>query len=384
MRALPRLRRRLGVFTIVASIVVATGAVPGPAAGDEIDDVRAEAQRITARISELNAEIERLAEAHNAAQIELGAVQADIADAQAEVDAARAQVAVHEGELRSYAVQVYVDGGESTSLPMLLTSEGSDLTQRQGYLRATTLNRQDLIDALHTSEQELQVRLGVLDEKRAEAEALSADLEARATAADAAVAEHSSLLNQTNAELAQLIEEEQERQRAAAAAAAAERQRQADAAAQARQAQPAPPDDGGAPPEDGGGDEPAPPPPAPPPIGSGADAAVATAYAQLGDPYEWGAAGPDSFDCSGLTLYSWLAGGVSLPHNSAMQYAVTVHIDMSQIQPGDLVFYGWSSIDHVAIYVGGGQIIHAPHEGDVVRLDSVYYWDDLRGVGRVG
>jgi peptidoglycan DL-endopeptidase CwlO len=88
----------------------------------------------------------------------------------------------------------------------------------------------------------------------------------------------------------------------------------------------------------------------------------------------WGAAGPDAFDCSGLTAWAWRAGGVSLPHFSGAQYASTTHISMSAIQPGDLIFYE-SPDQHVALYVGGGQIIHAPHAGSVVKYDSIYYWN---------
>src|SRR6202023_1607424 len=107
-----------------------------------------------------------------------------------------------------------------------------------------------------------------------------------------------------------------------------------------------------------------------PPGGSGAGAAVAAAESRQGAPYVWGAAGPNAFDCSGLVMWAWAQAGVSLPHFSGAQYAVTTHISMSQLQPGDLVFFG-NPGDHVAMYVGGGMIIQAAHTGTTVAIPPV-------------
>jgi peptidoglycan DL-endopeptidase CwlO len=108
----------------------------------------------------------------------------------------------------------------------------------------------------------------------------------------------------------------------------------------------------------------------PPPYVAGkAGIAVNYAYAQLGKPYAWAASGPNSFDCSGLTMAAWGAAGVSLPHNAEMQWNAIPHLARSSLQPGDLVFY--NSLNHVAIYVGNGQVIHAPTFGDHVRVASV-------------
>jgi cell wall-associated NlpC family hydrolase len=98
--------------------------------------------------------------------------------------------------------------------------------------------------------------------------------------------------------------------------------------------------------------------------------AVKFAYAQLGKPYVYGAAGPSSFDCSGLTMRAWGAAGVALPHNAAAQQAMTSSVSLSSMEPGDLVFFG-SPAYHVGIYVGGGQMIAAPHTGAVVSVQSL-------------
>jgi cell wall-associated NlpC family hydrolase len=106
------------------------------------------------------------------------------------------------------------------------------------------------------------------------------------------------------------------------------------------------------------------------PASGGAAAAVAAARSKLGSSYVWAASGPSTFDCSGLTMYAWAQAGVSLPHSSSMQFSSGNKVSASSLQPGDLVFYG-SPIHHVALYVGGGQVIHAPQTGDVVRYASV-------------
>ncbi|GAA1733448.1 C40 family peptidase [Aeromicrobium alkaliterrae] len=108
--------------------------------------------------------------------------------------------------------------------------------------------------------------------------------------------------------------------------------------------------------------------------------AIDFALTQLGKPYRYGGNGPDSYDCSGFTKASFAAAGISLPRTARTQYAASTKISMSDIQPGDLVFYG--DMSHVAIYLGNGQVVEAPSSGSSVRVTS------LRGsftqAGRVG
>ncbi len=110
--------------------------------------------------------------------------------------------------------------------------------------------------------------------------------------------------------------------------------------------------------------------------------ALEWAFAELGKPYVWGATGPNSFDCSGLTQYVWRQAGVSIPRVAADQYAWTIPVPLSQLLPGDLVFYGATDIHHVGIYIGNGLMINAPHTGTVVQVSSIW-WSDLAGFGRV-
>ncbi len=107
------------------------------------------------------------------------------------------------------------------------------------------------------------------------------------------------------------------------------------------------------------------------------------ALSQQGVPYRYATSSPGvAFDCSGLTKYAWGQAGVYLPHQSRAQYASMPHVDKGSAQPGDLLFY-YSPISHVGVYLGGGQLVHAPNTGSVVKIASVN-WGKVSGVGRPG
>ena len=119
------------------------------------------------------------------------------------------------------------------------------------------------------------------------------------------------------------------------------------------------------------------------PTSTQAGQAVAFAYAQLGKPYVYGATGPDDYDCSGLVQAAWASAGVSIPRTTYEQWAALPHIPLSDLQPGDLILYNGES--HVAIYVGDGEIIDAPHTGAVVEKvaeATSWYADSADGAVR--
>ncbi len=115
--------------------------------------------------------------------------------------------------------------------------------------------------------------------------------------------------------------------------------------------------------------------------GGGADTAIATAKSYLGVPYVWGGESYGGVDCSGLTMLAWESAGVDLPHLSRAQYSYGTHVPIGSMEAGDLIF--WSSngtqsgIYHVAIYLGGGQMIEAPTFGVPVRITGVYSWGSI-------
>ena len=360
MRSGPRTTRRAAALTSLLVVIIGA-VVPMTAAGaDEISDKQAEANAIAAKIEELDHTIERYAEAANGAQLELDSLEQQVADAQAKVAAAQAERDQHRAEIRAYAIDAYVHGTTDESLA---TSAGADLTtmgMRQGYLSAAAGNRQSLVDQLRATEEDVNLQIEQLNKSQAEAAAKKRDLDGQKAAAQSAAAQQKQLYDKAKGELATLVKAAQERKAAEQAAAA-----------QAKARSRALPDSGG--PTAG----------PPPSVNGGASAAIAEARKQVGKPYVWGAAGPNSFDCSGLTMWAWRAGGVSLPHFSGAQYAATTHIPLSQIQPGDLIFYE-SPHQHVALYIGGGQIIQAINSNRPVEYNSLYFWDTAMYASRPG
>jgi cell wall-associated NlpC family hydrolase len=371
--------RRAPVRFVAGVIALVTAAVPIAAAttafGDPISDKRAEAQRVAARLEALEQQAEILAEQYNDARLALEDVQHKVAAVKARVAATNAALEKRRADVASYAVNAYVMGDQGGSATdVLASSDGNEVGRREGYTSAAIGNREDLLDRLHTAKVEAEIQTTALHEAEQAAEAAKAKVDAKRRAAQAAVGEQQQIVNRVKGELGRLLAAEQRRRAAAAAARARAAARRAAAQAPARVAvdQPSAPVD-----------SPSGPPVADPPVGEGAGAAIAAARSVLGVRYTWGGASPSTgFDCSGLVMWAWQHGGRSLPHSSAAQYSSTQHISMSALQPGDLVFYG-SPIHHVALYIGGGQIIHAPHTGSYVQITSVYYWSDVAGAGRV-
>jgi cell wall-associated NlpC family hydrolase len=243
-------------------------------------------------------------------------------------------------------------------------------------------NRQELVDQLQASQRITADRAQTLAAERKKAADVAEKAKAKKASAEAAQRELESVQSQVKGRLATLVAEKQAAEerareaRARAAAAAAQRQAAAEqraaAAAAAAPVQTAP-----AQPQSTQSSAPAqsvaPPPPAPtapvPSSGRGA-AALAAAAGQLGTPYVWGGSSPGGFDCSGLTMWAWAQAGVSIPRVTYSQRSAGRVVPISQLQPGDLVFY--NGFSHVAMYAGGGSVIHAPHTGDVVRYASLY------------
>ena len=114
-----------------------------------------------------------------------------------------------------------------------------------------------------------------------------------------------------------------------------------------------------------------------------AQVAVDTALAQQGKPYVWAGAGPSSYDCSGLTQFAYRAAGIELPHSSRMQSAIGTPVARADLQPGDLVFF-YEPVGHVGIYIGNGQMVHAPTSGDVVKVASIDVMGSITAMRRLG
>jgi cell wall-associated NlpC family hydrolase len=390
---------------VLAVLVISTADVP-LAHADPIADKRAEAERINRQLEQQGRQVSILAEQYDAAQVKIAKLQDELDAAQAQVQQTDTQADEIRGRLKDRAVDAYVRGGNAPAIALLAqTRTTDDVAVRTQYVQTVTSGATDVLDELRVVRQELELQQSHLDEAKAEARAAAAVASAKRKEASAAVAAQQATLNQVQGELAALVEAEAKRRaeeearrvqaelaakKAKAAAQAAAEAAARDAAARRTtttapngKASPSgtvrppttttttkPSSTAGSSPSSGSG--------AP---AAGADAAVAEARRQLGKPYEYGAAGPDSFDCSGLTSWSWRAGGKQLSHSSQAQWSETSRVAIDNLQPGDLLFYG-SPIHHVGIYIGDGQMIEAPETGKTVRITTIYR-SDLVGAGRV-
>lgn len=379
----------MGAFVLVSTLFVASG----PATADKVGDLTQQAKNLQDQIDRKNAEAERLAERYNQARSEMARLDEQIGQVKAKLDAQDGQIGQLNDRLAKFAVQTYMYGDQDGGLTALLATDdgASSIAQRRGYSPVVLGTNVDVADQLKATRQDtdkLKAELAVKEAQQAKlAKALETSRQAAATASDDAT----KLLATTNASLRKAVAEEQARRKAAAeAAAAAEQarrtaelkaQREAAAVAAAAQAASARRTQtntrtgaaAGAPAVSGGGES-RPPVvdipdfPAPSP---GAATAIAVARQQMGKPYIFATAGPDTFDCSGLTQYAWRAAGVSMDHWTVAQYRSFPKVPVDQLQPGDLVFFD-SDIGHVGLYIGGGMMIDAPFPGSTVRLASIW------------
>jgi cell wall-associated NlpC family hydrolase len=295
----------------------------------------AQARRELARIE---ARVDAAVEDYNEARIALRKAQRHAAAVQARVSRAQARLTALRKRMGGFASAAYQSGGIDSFVTLMTTS-----------------NPQTFLDQATALDQIARDQAGNLRELKGAAHALKAQ-----QAAARAAVEQTKVVERRMAAVRRDIEAHAARQqqlldiaesRAARAARAA---REAAWAAQQRANRSVRYYTG--------------------PASGRAKIAVAEAYRQLGKPYQWGAAGPDRFDCSGLTMWVWAKAGVSLPHSSRMQIGYGRRVSKSELLPGDLVFYG-HPIHHVGIYVGNGQYIAAPHTGAVVGFRSVHRGD---------
>lgn len=372
-------RRRARLLHVALALAMSAGALaPGlgaAASASPIDDKRAEASRIQDSIDANGERISILTENYNEARLKIEEATAGIADAETRLDEAAAESRRLSGILQGRAAELYMKSGSSSPIPEIDAHSISEAGSRAKYSSAAAARDESIIDDLSIARELLTSRKAELEKLKAEAQAESDQLEQSRAEVEAAQAEQQRLLSEVNGEIANLVhQEEVRRQQEAERQAREDLARRQAAEEAARQASAG----GGSP---SGGESSTPPPDVPAP-NARAQVAVDTAMAQLGKPYSYGTAGPNTFDCSGLTMYAWAAAGVSIPHSSRAQYAVLPHVPMDALAPGDIVFYG-NPIHHVGMYIGGGQMVNAPHTGDVVKVAS-FYRSDYAGAGRPG
>jgi cell wall-associated NlpC family hydrolase len=346
----------------------------GPAAA-----VKAQIGSATHQLHALDAKVEAASERYNAAREKLAAAQQAATAAQRGLARSQATVQTLQKRVTAFAVAAYRGGSISPLLDLTDTGSAEQMLRQMSSMQAVSESQAAVLARVSAARR---------TEEQAQATSTAA-LAAQSRAVKAMQADRTQILAAAHQEqliLGRLQAREQAIIRAARlrrARIAAQRRAAAIAARQlaerraARRLRAAPP---------------TPPPPSAPPApvagSGGAKTAVAWAYKELGKPYVWAAAGPNSFDCSGLTQYVWGKAGVYLGHFTGDQWNEGTHVTQSQLEPGDLVFFAYnthspSTIHHVGIYVGGGNMIDAPFTGADVRVEP-YDRSDYIGAVRPG
>lgn len=389
-------------------------------ASGKVEDLDGALDAADARLAALARTAGVAAEKANAARLELDRRAAAARAAQLAADAAAAERTAAQGSINALAAQLWMAGGSLDGLEILVSASGTTTVadRAAGLDLLTSYRGSVLTDATRTSVRAADThRAAAAARVQQEAASRQADQSAAAARAEAASAavqkeqieqrqrllltelatlRRTSLAIEQQRRAALQAEAARAAAEAAARAAAEESARRAEEAAR-RRTPPAPAPAPAPAPRPAPAPQPAPAPaprpapapapapgPVPAPRGSAATA-IAFARAQLGKPYVWGGEGPAGFDCSGLTKMAWAAAGVSLTHQTNWQWAETAHVPLESAQPGDLIFYGQvgGDIYHVGLYLGGGQMIHAPTFGAPVKIQSIYFGDLIGYAGRV-
>ncbi len=385
------LRRARRSNFLICSLVVglSVGVLAGqPAAqADGVDDAQRKLNQVLDELENLRDQMGQIDEDYNGALDRQDELLVEIAASQARVDEMSAVLGNVQSLLTEIAVKQFTSGDSMALSPIFSNASTYGAAGERSALATLALdNGEGNVDDLQSIVDDLAAEQASLARKEQEATQLIATLEAKQVEMAGLEENYLARYAKAERELGQAKLRAAEAAREAAAAAKAQRQRAAEAASAATAATAAAARTAAAAPRGSGA---APPAAAPrytgavPEVSGSAGIAVSAAYGQIGVPYVAFKASPDvGFDCSGLTQWVWGRAGVSLPHQSGRQFATTANVPQDQVQPGDLIFY-YTPISHVGIYVGGGQMIHAPAPGKTVSLTTVN-WNKVVGIGRPG
>lgn len=390
---------------LTAATLVLTGVAP---AGASSEDTKREIEQLVDEIERLGEQADRYAEEYAAAVDDKSRLDGEVADAQARVAAKQAEVDALGADLAEMAVEAFVGGGGGGTITTLMSGgQGpNDAVQREQFSAIAYDSGAATANDYEEKVRDLDAERADLEEKRTRAADLAAQISGNQAKAEDAVETYKKRKAAAEIEYGEQLRAEEEARQAEAERQAqeaiAKAQAAARAAAEAATARPAAPSDtssggggrgggstaGSGSSTGGSGTATAPTPPEAPPApnpqpapvdpnaGAGGGSslgaiAVSAAMAQLGVPYKFATSSPGvSFDCSGLTAYAWGQAGVSLPRQSKLQFASTPAVSLANLAPGDLIFY-YSPISHVSMYIGNGQVIHAPATGDVVKISAL-------------
>jgi cell wall-associated NlpC family hydrolase len=366
-RPVPVRRQALVVFVgLVALAVLVLAVVPSaPAEPGAVAAKRAEAQAVMGQIHGLDANLEQAVEAFNLANVKLGRIQSDLRENRRELRIAQGNLARARATLEARLVEMYTSGSDNSGFAVLLGARSiEDLIVRMDTVNRVSDQSGRVLGEVKRYRTAVRIRRVKLKEAHVEQARLVAERSAQKASIEGQLAQRQQMLSSIKSEIGRLQEQERARQT------------QLEAAARARLASPQTGLEVLAA-SSGSVDSTDQPLPAAPPSRYGGVVGIAMQF--LGTPYVYGGSSPSGFDCSGFVMYVYAQIGVSLPHNAAAQYGYGTPVSRSALQPGDLVFF--NGLGHNGIYIGGGQFIHSPHTGDVVKISSLSGWYSSTWVG---
>lgn len=368
-----RLLRRVGVpaLTVVTVLSSTVLGLARPVAGDQISDAKAKAAAIEAQLTQAQNQMSALSQQYDAAKYHLSQITSSIQTTEANIATDEQAVSKDKATLSKAAVANYITNGTAATQNPIFSGNQQTLGASTEYNRIAEGDITLAVAKLHTAENALNAQKAQLSGEQSQAQTQVNAEQAAVSANAQAIDSQKNALSQEQGQIATLVKQQQDQEAAAAVKAAQQRQAAAAAAVVTTSS-------------GSGGSQlasvsHAPPPPTAP----GGAGAVQAAESQIGVPYVWGGETPGvGFDCSGLTAWSWGQVGVGLPHYSGAQMADSAPVPVSDLQPGDLLFYGPGGSDHVAMYVSPGTMIEAPYTGADVRLTGLRLGDGFVGAGR--
>jgi peptidoglycan DL-endopeptidase CwlO len=378
-------------------LALLTSALVAPVANaDTIAAKRAEANRVYLQIQQSQRQLEGVIQKYDAATVELKVTNSAIHYNKARLRAAKRNLLKSQNDLMGAIIAAYKQGQPDALQAVLASKSLGQMFDEINLMKRATHFNASAVAHITQYKREVIVRQATLAHEHTRRAAAVREQQARKAQITYAINQQNATLASVKSDIRQLIHERHLAEIAAARARAlaASRQLAAEQAAtrvQASQSTGLTPglgaqadsqasSDVGSPSVSGSDAQQA----APPASSAGAQAAQ-IALGEQGTPYVWGGSAPGGFDCSGLVAWSYGQVGISLPHYTGSLWNVGAHISQDQLEPGDLVFFHGES--HVGIYIGGGQFVHAPHTGDVVKVSSLsdsWYSSGYDGAVRVG
>jgi peptidoglycan DL-endopeptidase CwlO len=341
-------------------VAVAGASVRSAGAEPSVSAKRAQAQNVLNQIREIDSQLAYAVEAYNLATIKLDKIDADLRSNARHLVIARSSLDSAQAHLSARLVHLYVNGGESSAMEVVLGAESlDDLLNRLDAVERVSDQDARVLREVKAFKAEVKSRKLRLERARKEQASIVAERAGQRSSIEGQLRERQRMLSSIKDQIAELEAAEARRQaqlerqaRARFAASSVQRQSQSESLAPSAEAAVAPSSD-----------------PSTPAPAARYGGVVGIAMQYLGVPYVWGGASPSGFDCSGFSMYVFAKMGVSLPHHAASQYGMGTAVSRDQLQAGDLVFF--NGLGHMGIYIGGGQFIHAPHSGDVVKISSL-------------